>query len=112
VPLFGRKKQPQVPEAASPEHAVLIHLTSPAAGAVALDEIEEPLMEAIDEAGVGEFDGNEIGPDGATLYMYGPDADRLFSAVEPILRNTSFPPGSHAIVRYGGPGAEERRVDL
>ena len=37
---------------------------------MALDEIEEPLIEAIDEAGVGEFDGNEIGPDGATLYMY------------------------------------------
>lgn len=112
MPLFGRKKRPQVLEAGSPEHAVLVHLASPAVGDIALDEIEEPLIEAIDNAGAGEFDGHEIGPDGPTLYLYGPDADRLFTAAEPILRSTSLPPGSHAIVRYGDPGAEERRVDL
>jgi hypothetical protein len=80
--------------------------------AIGLDEIEDRLIEAIDDAGVGEFDGNEIGPEDATLYMYGPDADRLFSAVEAVLRDAALPPGSNVVVRYGGPGAEERRIEL
>ena len=56
------------------EHAVLVHLTSLPEDA-GLDLVEDPLMEAIERAAVGEFDGNEIGPDGAVLYMYGPDAE-------------------------------------
>lgn len=32
---------------------------------IGLDEIEDPLIEAIERAGVGEFDGNEIAVDGS-----------------------------------------------
>jgi hypothetical protein len=66
-----------------------------------LDEIEDPLIEAIDASGVGEFDGNELGPDGAVLYMYGSDADRLWQVVEPVLRGAPVGSGSYAIKRYG-----------
>ena len=113
MPLFRRKKQPgDSPAASLAEQAVIVHLTVETGREIALDEIEDPLIEAIDRAQVGEFDGNEIGPDAATLYMYGPDADRLFAVVEPILRRASLPAGSQAVVRYGGPGSEERRVAL
>jgi hypothetical protein len=84
----------------------------PTDGEIGLDEIEDRLIEAIDRAGVGEFDGNEIGSEGATLFMYGADADRLFAVVEPVLRSASLPAGSHALIRYGVPGAEVRRVEL
>ena len=111
--MFRRKRQAAGAHADIPsDQAVLVQIALPTDGEIGLDEIEDPLIEAIDRAGVGEFDGNEIGPDGATLYMYGPDADRLFSAVEPVLRSASLPAGSHAVVRYGGPGAEARRVEL
>ena len=93
------------------EHALLVYITSLPADA-GVDEIEDPLIEAIEAAAVGEFDGNEIGPDGAVLYMYGPDADALFAAVEPILRTAPLGPGSHAVKRYGEPGASESRVEL
>ena len=93
------------------DHAVLVHITSLPADS-GLDEIEDPLIEAIESARVGEFDGNEIGADGAVLYMYGPDADALFAAVEPSLRAAPLGPGSYALKRYGDPGASESRVDL
>jgi hypothetical protein len=79
---------------------------------MALDEIEGPLIEAIERAGVGEFDGNGIGPDGAELYMYGPDGEALWQIVEPVLRTAALGPGSYAVIRFGEPGARQRRVDL
>ena len=95
-----------------PDHAVLVYVKAPRGEDMALDEIEDPLIEAIEQAGVGEFDGNEIGPDGGTLYMYGPDGDALWEIVEPVLRTVALGPGSYAVVRLGDPGARERRIDL
>lgn len=94
-----------------PDHAILVHITSLPDDA-GLDSIEDPLIEAIENAGVGEFDGNEIGPEEAVLYMYGPDGDALWAIIEPILRAAPLGEGSYATVRYGEPGAEERRVEL
>ena len=37
------------------------------------------------EAAVGEYDGDEFGGGSVTLYIYGPDADRISSAVRPAL---------------------------
>lgn len=98
-------------EVAVPEQAVIVFITSIPADS-GLDEIEDPIMDAIERADVGEFDGNEIGPDGAELYMYGPDADALWAAVRPVLEKAPIGPGSYATLRYGEPGAREVRVDL
>ena len=110
MPLF-RKKAKQADGA--PDHAVLVRIATPTGDEeFALDAVEDQLIAAIDAAGAGEFDGNEFGPDGATLYLYGPDGERLFAVVEPILRGAGFPAGSHAIVRAGGPGAPQREVAI
>lgn len=66
-----------------PEHAVLGYVKHLPDEDMALDEIEDPLIEAIERAGVGEFDGNGIGTDGAELFMYGPDGEALWQIVEP-----------------------------
>ena len=66
-------------------------------------------------AGPGEFDGDEFGGGECTLYMYGPDADRLFGAVEEELRSSEHAGGGFAVKRYGAagdPSAREIRVDL
>ena len=76
------------------EHAVLVNLPGDQPG-LDLDTIEDPLIAAIEASGIGEFDGNAIGPDGAVLYMYGADADLLFDVVGPVLDGRDLPPGSY-----------------
>jgi hypothetical protein len=46
-----------------------------------------------------------------TIYIYGPSAERLFSAARPILKEFR-PPASYLIKRYGKPGSKEDRVAL
>ncbi|MFJ3339510.1 hypothetical protein [Streptomyces sp. NPDC086766] len=68
----------------------------------------QALAAAIDETGVGEFDGNEFGAGEAGLYAYGPDAGALFEVMEPTLRGLPFRP-AHVVLRRGD---SECRIDL
>lgn len=98
----------------SSEHAVLIHLRLSDSAFGTPDEIEHlqalevELEDAIARAGVGELDGNEIGGGEYVIYTYGPDADRLFGVVEPLLRASSSAREGFVLKRYGGP--EDPRV--
>lgn len=89
------------------EHAVITHLPlledpfgSEREREIIADLAGE-LQHAINDHGVGEFDGEEFGGGRCVLYMYGPDADRLFGVVEPILRANPLARGGFAIKRYG-----------
>jgi hypothetical protein len=72
------------------EQAVIVHLYPDVDNEKwGVDLVEDPLIEAIEERGVGEFDGHDIALDGSgevILYAYGPDADALYQVMEPILR--------------------------
>ena len=85
------------------EHAVIVNLNRPIGDLQSLYSLEDRLVEAIEQAGVGEFDGNEVAIDlsHGTLFMYGADADALFSVVKPILRKTAFMAGVEVVLRYG-----------
>lgn len=107
--IFGRRKRV--------DQAVLVHLD----GAGLPDEvyaecdlatIEDQLCAALEREPVGELDGNEMTPTGATLFLYGPDAERLFAVVEPVLRAYPLCRNARVIVRRGGPGAEQRELGL
>ena len=77
--------------------------------------LKEKLGRIIEESSAGECDGDEFGDDECVLYMYGPDADYLFEAIEPVLRTTSVTSGGYAIKRYGAaedPNSAEVRVAL
>ena len=77
-------------------------------------EVEDQLIEAIGKAGVGEFDGNLMGPGEVVLYAYGPDADALFEVMEPILRAVAARE-AYAVKQYGppdDPNTRELRVEL
>jgi hypothetical protein len=94
----------------SSEQAVFVYL-----GKWTRDELwnlEDRLSEAIEAAGLGEFDGNELGPDDAKLFMYGRDADRLFKSIEEILRSSPLCVGARVVIRYGEPGSQQREVNL
>jgi hypothetical protein len=92
------------------DHAVIVHFAYGSTDLSALFELETRLEAAIAKAKAGEFDGNEIATDGSDgfLYMYGPDADRLFAAIRPCLEGTPFTRGAEVQLRYGPAGEDSR----
>lgn len=98
------------------EQAVIVYFQYGQTDLDPLFELEGALEAAINAAGVGECDGNEIAVDGSdgSLYMYGLDADELFNVVKPILEGAPFMQGAVACLRYGPPedGVKKVRVKL
>ena len=78
------------------EHAVIVHFSYGSTDFSRLFALEDELIEAIEKADAGEFDGNEVAADGSDgyLYMYGPDADKLFETVKPIVEFHDFMRGA------------------
>jgi hypothetical protein len=108
-------------DAATPAQSVVLHLPLSEKGFGARDEvlvcekIEDDLDEEITRAGVGEMDGNEIGGGECTLFMYGPDADKLFAVIAPRARSSRLGKGGWATKSYGSDedaNVREVRVDL
>ena len=102
------------------EHAVIARYRLTGGGfgldteRAAIRRARHSLAEAIEQAGVGEFDGNEFGRGAVVLYAYGPDADALFAVMGDTLRGLPFRP-AHVVLRYGSaadPAVVEHRVDL
>jgi hypothetical protein len=86
-----------------PEHAVIVAFKYGLPDLTALREVENKIEAAILLAGVGEYDGDEMAvslADGS-LYMYGPDADKLFAAIRPVLEAAPFMRGAVVTLRYG-----------
>ncbi|WP_374355409.1 hypothetical protein [Chitinimonas sp.] len=111
IPLFGIMTTSTAaaaqPAPTKDEHAVVVHFIYGSKDLKSLFALEDKLEKAILAAGAGEFDGNEVATDGSDgyLYMYGPNADRLFAAIKPILEKTPFMHGAKAKLRYGPPQA-------
>jgi hypothetical protein len=104
----------------SPENAVIVRYALSGDGfgdeeeRKAVYALQHRLAEAVEAADAGEFDGNEVGGGEAVLYAYGPDATRLFAAMEPQLRAFPARP-AYAVLRFGeadDPTAEEQRINL
>lgn len=113
--LFAAKQ----PAPKGPEHALLlsIRLGNDEFGepgeVEAMHELQDELSAAIARAKAGELDGDELGAGVCTIYMYGPDADRLWNAVAPVLEKHTFRHGSEAVKRFGAPGeAREEKINL
>ena len=100
--------------ASTPEQAVVVHFQYGSTDLARLFALEDRLESALAGSSLGDYDGNEIATDGSDgfLYLYGPDADRLFQAIEPILRATPFMRGANVTKRYGPPeaGVKESKV--
>jgi hypothetical protein len=115
--LFKKRAgEPANPGAAS-EQAVLVHLD----GTSLPDEVyerhdlaslEDRLVAALSAAGTGEFDGNETGPTETVVFLYGPDAEALFTSVEAVLRSYPLCRNARVEIRHGGPGAPQRELRL
>jgi hypothetical protein len=96
------------------EHAVIVSFDYGHTDLEPLFELEDQLEQLIEDAGVGEYDGNEIAVDGSDgrLYMYGPDADALFAAIKGALASAACLKSPVALLRYGPPEDGVREVSV
>ena len=89
------------------QHSVIIRFKYRGDDFEPLYELEQSLGEAIDEAGVGDYEGHEMAIDGKTgeMTMTGPDAHALWETVAPVLAEVRFMRGAEAELRLG-PGED------
>ena len=74
--------------------------------------IAERLEEVLRQQGLGGYDGHETGPTGTTLFMYGPDAERLYGGIEGVLRDYPLCRNARVVIRRGEPEAAPRELRL
>lgn len=60
----------------------------------------------------GELRGSWQGPRETALYLYGRDAEQLFSLVEPVLRAYPLSQNARVVVRHGAPTPREVRLSM
>jgi hypothetical protein len=98
--------EPRPPSPSGPgasEQSVMVAAPLASGGLDRVHAVEGSLREAIARAGAGRFDGDEVTPGGqeVTLYAYGPDADRLWAAMAPVLEHEPSMRGAAVTIRYG-----------
>ena len=116
--LFGREpEKATAPVGQTEEQAVIVRLD----GSGLPDEtyqdydlatLEDRLIDVVARSQSGEYDGNEFGPGETILYLYGPNAETLFSAIEGTLRDYPLCQNARVVIRQGPPGSPEREVIL
>ena len=112
TPLPAAPAKPKVVE-----HRVVLHLPlsagmGTAAERRAINVIERRLRAALEKTpAVGDYDGNEIGGGDFAIFLYGPNAAALFTAIRPILAHIPLPPGAYANL-YDADKDETRTVPL
>jgi hypothetical protein len=97
----------RAPPAVEPDDAVIVHfkLSDDKFGSSEerdrVHRFTDKLAALVQEHRAGEFDGDEFGNGEGTLFMYGPDADRLLECVLPALKTWEPLKGGYLIKRYG-----------
>jgi hypothetical protein len=99
------------------DECVLIHLDAVSLSDQIYEEfdlstLEDQLVAAIIGNHAGELDGNEIGDAVTTIFTYGPDADRLYRVMEPVLKSYPLCQNARVVIRKGGPGSPQTEVQL
>jgi len=99
------------------QQAVIVRLSPPRRGASTEQEedvstLETLLTDVIERQKLGEYDGNEVGAEGATLFMYASSAEDLFRGVESTLRSSTLCKNARVQIRPGPPGTPYREVRL
>jgi hypothetical protein len=105
--------KPESQSPALPKDCIAAYFKLSAPNFGTIDEMKEihrftgQLAEAIEASKAGVYDGDEFGEGECGLFMYGPDADRLFDVVYPLLSSWKKMRGGRIIKRYGQPGRSE-----
>jgi len=60
----------------------------------------------------GEIRSSWVGPNETAIYMYGPSAEEMYAALEPILAEYPLCRNARVVIRHGNPALEPRSVRL
>ncbi|MEY4674594.1 MAG: hypothetical protein RL148_2378 [Planctomycetota bacterium] len=71
---------------------------------LAIEKLSDELADAVETAGVGEFDGDETGGGTCTLFFAGPDPRKILQTIQPVLRRSAFSRGAEAVMGFGEDG--------
>jgi hypothetical protein len=102
----------------APQQALRVHLRlegGPEGSRAERDrvrDLEYELMARLADGAAGAFVRDEWNAGTCVLHFEGKDASAIWAIIEPPLRAYDPRPGSYAVLRHGGPGAREERVDL
>jgi hypothetical protein len=66
-----------------------------------LEALGDELGEVLADGDLGEYDGSEVGGGAFTMFFCGPDADKLFAALQPMLKRSPLARGATVIKQYG-----------
>lgn len=97
----------QSPAAPELEHDVLIRLRlsnrqmGRAEEREGIEQLGEELEAAVLAAGVGEYDGDEIGGGEAILFFAGKSADALLAVLTPLLKRNAYGRTARATLQRG-----------
>ena len=77
-------------------------------------ELENKLEVVISENDAGEYDGHEISMDysAGTLFLYGPNAEKLFKLIQPILKNADCLVDVKVKLRFGPPEDGVKEIEF
>jgi hypothetical protein len=67
-----------------------------------LEALADQLDAAVREAGVGEFDGDELGGGECTLFFCGPDPETLLAVLAPLLKRSPLARSAHIVRMVDG----------
>jgi len=73
--------------------------------------LEDQLIWAVAEQELGSYDGNEFGPDAVALFLDGPDPERLYAGIKPVLEQYPLCRNARVFIRAGS-GVREERISL
>ena len=96
------------------DHSVIIYFGNGLPYPDALYETGFELSALIEKEQVGYYDWHCTAEDDSHgwLYMYGPDADKLFEIVKPVFEKTSFLKNGVVTLRYGPAETETRHKEI
>lgn len=76
-------------------------------------DLRDTLETMLPQSGHGELGDCIWSTDESAIFCIGRDAELIWNTIKPLLDPLPFPPGSHAIKRFGGPGGgREERINL
>lgn len=80
----------------------------------AIEAFADELEHAVTEAGVGEYDGDELGGGECILFFCGPDIDAMLTVLQPLLKRAPLCRGGHLVRMVTGPDGtpERQRIPL
>ena len=74
--------------------------------------LADDLAAAVEDAGVGEYDGDEYGGGECTLFFCGPDEVALLGFLRPLLQRSPYARGSHFVRLVASDDGEMKRENI